>query len=241
MGFFGRTDPAPDSQTSGRTDTESLALCARSLQNAQRQASAEPDRVDYQRKLSAEHKKVGDLQRRLGMAEAALESYARSAQIAQRMTVADPDRVDFKRKLATAYDELGDLQRELGKGAAAVDSYTRSMRIAQHLVAAESEHPDNQRRLRSAHSRLGRLAAGMGDPAAGHAHYSADLRIARRLLVQQPGSANATVDLAGSLTQMAGVAVDPARYKVEAAAILRQLHDERRLTKRGATLLAALR
>ncbi len=228
-------------QQAASASNETLGLRLRSLQTAHRRATAEPDRLDYQRTLAAAYDALGDAQRALGMRDEALGSYASRLQVTARLAAGEPERLDYQRNLAAAHEELGEAQRALGESHEALDSYTRSLQITQRLVSTEPERIDYQRRLARAHGRLGDTSRGMGDGAAADAHYAAELRIARRVLALQPESANAIVDLAEVLRRSELVHKDAQPRAAEAVALLEQLESQGRLNKRGAAVLAQMR
>jgi tetratricopeptide (TPR) repeat protein len=218
---------------------DTLDVCARNVQKAERLAAEQPDRDDYKRKLAVSYSSLGAAHQALRNTDEALDSYTRSLRIAQRLAAEEPDHDAYQRNVAVAHNELGDAQRALGRPNDALDSYTRGLRIMQRLAAEDPNRVDYQRKLAAAHTDLGRITASMGDMAAARGHFHADLRIARRVLVLQPESPTATVDLAESLVQVASVS-DPHRHAREAAAVLEHLRTQGRLNKRGAAVLAQL-
>ena len=121
---------------------------SKALVSAERLASREPDRADYQRDLSVSYnERMGDLYRALGEGEKARDAYEQSLGIRERLASREPDRADYQRDLSVSYNKMGDLYRALGEGEKARDAYQSALAIAERLASREPDRADYQRDL----------------------------------------------------------------------------------------------
>ena len=133
---------------------------------AESRAAADPGNAGYQRDLSVNHNKLGNLAVALGDSATAEQHYRTSLSIAERLAAADPGNAGYQRDLGVSHNNLGDLAATLGDNTTAEQHYRTSLSIAERLAAADPGNAQYQRDLSFIHNKLGNLSqADEKDPA----------------------------------------------------------------------------
>ena len=100
----------------------------------------DPDNAGWQRDLSVNYDKVGDLQSAQGDLAGALQSYCDSLAISEKLTKQDPANADWQRDLSVSYNKVANVQSAQDDLAGALQSYRDGLAISEKLA---KQNPGN--------------------------------------------------------------------------------------------------
>ncbi|MFN6106490.1 MAG: hypothetical protein ACK5EA_18815, partial [Planctomycetaceae bacterium] len=106
----------------------------KSLDIAQKLASAEPDRADYQRDLSVSFNKMGDLELSQGNVAAARDAFQKDLEIAITLANREPDRADYQVDVVLSLIQMAkfdeDPRPSLGRALQILEQLDRTGRLS---------------------------------------------------------------------------------------------------------------
>jgi eukaryotic-like serine/threonine-protein kinase len=128
---------------------------------AERLASEEPHRVDFELELANSLYKIGQTRLRMGDTLRAAPSVQESVNILDRSLREHPDNIDLVRALARGYGKLGDVASQQGNPRRALDYYRQTVTLLE-TTATRSPQPESTHRLVLFHLRISESLAGLG-------------------------------------------------------------------------------
>jgi eukaryotic-like serine/threonine-protein kinase len=128
---------------------------------AERLASEEPNRVDFELELANSVYKIGQTRLRMGDSLGAAPSVQESVNLAERSLRDHPDNVDLARALARGYGKLGDVASEQGDQLKALDLYAKTVALLE-TVSTRAPHPESAHRLVLFHLRESGILGELG-------------------------------------------------------------------------------
>ena len=75
---------------------------------------SDPSNADWQRDLSVNHDRIGDVLLGQGNLGDALDSFRQSMAVRQRLVVSDPSNAGWQRDLSDSQESIGDVLRQQG-------------------------------------------------------------------------------------------------------------------------------
>ncbi|HEX7795652.1 MAG TPA: tetratricopeptide repeat protein, partial [Vicinamibacterales bacterium] len=128
---------------------------------AERLASEEPNRVDFELELANSVYKIGQTLLRMGDTVGAAPSVQESVNIVDRSLREHPDNIDLLRALARGYGKLGDVASQQGNPRQALDYYRQTVTLLE-TTATRSPRRESTHRLVLFHLRISESLAGLG-------------------------------------------------------------------------------
>lgn len=160
--------------------------------------TADQSRDDWQRDLSANHERLGDVLQAQGDLAGALRSYQASLDIRERLAPAHPSEAGWQYDLALSHERVGDVLAAQGDQVGALQAFRASLAICQRCAAADPSNPVWQHALSVGRQRVGGVLAMQGDLSQALEDYRASLAILQRLVAADPANADWQRDLSAS-------------------------------------------
>jgi len=129
---------------------------------------------------------MGYLQARLGLHEAARDSFAASIAEYERLAAEHPQVPQYHQGLANSHNNLGNLLVGVGKRDEAERQYRAALTEQDRLAAEHPQVPQYRRELARSHSNLGNVLNGLGKRDEAEREYRAALTEQERLAAEHP-------------------------------------------------------
>jgi tetratricopeptide (TPR) repeat protein len=150
-----------DIQMAQRDLTNALRCYKKSLEIRETLAAQDPDNSQWQRDLSINYEKIGDVQRR--DSSTALGFYKKSLEIREKLAARDRDNSECQRDLSISHDKIGDIRMDQLDLTNALGSYKKSLEIREKLAGRDPDNSQRQRELSVSHHKIGIVHSLLGD------------------------------------------------------------------------------
>jgi serine/threonine protein kinase len=146
---------------------------------------------------------MGYLQARLGLHEAARDSFAASIAEYERLAAEDRQVSQYHQGLANSHNNLGNLLVVVGKRDEAEREYRAALKEQERLAAEHPRVPQYRHELARSHNNLGILLKDLGKRDEAEREYHAALKEQKRLAAEHPSAPDFQNELAATLGNMA--------------------------------------
>jgi tetratricopeptide (TPR) repeat protein len=158
-----------------------------------------------ERDVSVACNKIGDVERRLGNGDAALDAYRKGLAIREALALRDPANAEWQRDLSVSLDRIGDVELRLGNGDAALDAHRKGLSIAEALALRDPANTEWQRDLSISLNKIGDVELRLGNGDAALDAYRKGLDIREALARRDPANTEWQRDLSVSLNKIGDV------------------------------------
>ena len=125
--------------------SDNAALLQNFLPLYDRLAQQNSSTPEVQLRAGMAHRRLGDIQRRLGQFQVAETAYRRAITVFEKLAVTNPTEAQYDRQTAQAFNDLGELMQQTRRFAAAVTAHQNALAIYKKRL--NSEHPTADDRL----------------------------------------------------------------------------------------------
>ena len=102
---------------------------------------------EVQLRVGKAHRRVGDIQSRLGKFDLAKTAYRRAITVFQKLAITNPTESSYDQQTAQAYSALGELMHRQRRYAAAVTAQQEALAIYQKRLQNDNPNPEDRLHL----------------------------------------------------------------------------------------------
>jgi tetratricopeptide (TPR) repeat protein len=166
------------------------------------------DRAQVLRDLAIALNGLGDVQRRDGQYEAALESYREGLELRRNLREILGDSPDVLRGLSVSLNRFGDALRRMGSSESALLAYSEALTLRRQLRASLGDSPQILRDLTVVHNKIATVLGDLGQLDEALVHCRQSLALRRQLRADLGDSPQVLRDLSVSLNKLGDVLHD---------------------------------